>query len=598
MIEGLRGAAVLKELTALAQNLEKKLGLPVSVEVLQKLAETKDGYKYLTNIDGKLIEALSKKELETGVKYWADGVKNQSTNTLTLENMIQKPQILQSEIFKSETLAKALGFEKLVEVVKAELAKPVLQTTTASTTETKTTAQPPATQTQPQTLKTEEPRTQTVPPQPQAAKEEPKANMTAPSVTRLAAASTELGAKPSDAATMQTPPKETVREVAKEGVKLAEAKSKIEPQTVQEKTVFSAKEQTQTLKDTVFKEIKASLSVQIAAQKEEPKGAKTTQTESQPKIEAQKEPQATRRVSEKLSGETLRDKLIEFKHIMASIPSVPSKAELEKIKTDAQNPVLQAQKESRTVATETIAEAAKAEMMEKLLTVLTQNFEGLPQSALQEAAKKIIDTLFGKLPETDSDEAMLKILEHLEKQLEQKEAKGAAGKKTTQALSGEAAEEAVAKEADSEPKSEQATSKTDNPASKLKAQLLEELSKVGSKAEFQILSNVAMALNKEVFTFVLEDKGVLQFKKKGDKELNAKTVEFYSAFETLGPVSGEIIHWDGNTSLSLNVEFESTYNFLKENLKELSFFDHKNVSIVHGIKEIVEIKSSFLDTTG
>jgi hypothetical protein len=583
MIEGLRGAAVLKELTALAQNLEKKLGLPVSVEVLQKLSETKDGYKYLANIDGKLTEALSKKELEVSMKYWADGLKNQSTNTLTLENMLQKPQILQSEIFKSETLAKALGFEKLVEVVKAELAKPVLQTTTA---------QPPTAQ----TLKMEEPKTQTVPPQPQAAKEEPKANMTAPSVTRLAAASTELGAKPSDAATMQTPPKETVREVAKEGVKPAEAKSKIEPQTVQEKTVFSAKEQTQTLKDTVFKEIKASLSVQIAAQKEEPKGAKTTQTESQPKIEAQKEPQATRRVSEKLSGETLRDKLIEFKHIMASIPSVPSKAELEKIKTDAQNPVLQAQKESRTVATETIAEAAKAEMMEKLLTVLTQNFEGLPQSALQEAAKKIIDTLFGKLPETDSDEVMLKILEHLEKQL--KEAKGAAGKKPTQALSGEAAEEAVAKEADSEPKSEQTTSKTDNPASKLKAQLLEELAKVGSKQEFQILSNVAMALNKEVFTFVLEDKGVLQFKKKGDKELNAKTVEFYSAFETLGPVSGEITHWDNNTSLSLNVEFESTYNFLKESLKDLSFFDHKNVSIMHGIKEIVEIKSSFLDTTG
>jgi hypothetical protein len=277
---------------------------------------------------------------------------------------------------------------------------------------------------------------------------------------------------------------------------------------------------------------------------------------------------------------------------------VPSKAELEKIKTDAQSPLSQAQKEGKAASLETASEAAKAEIMEKLLTVLAQNFEGLPKGALEEAAKKIMDTLFGKMPKANSDEAALKLLEHLEKQL--KESKGAASKKAVQAGGGsdESAESAKAKESENEQKSEQTASKTDNPASKLKTQLLEELAKVGSKQEFQILSNVAMALNKEVFTFVLEDKGVLQFKKKGGKELNAKTVEFYSAFETLGPVSGEITHWDGNTSLALNVEFESTYNFLKENLKELSFFDHKNVSIMHGIKEIVEIKSSFLDTTG
>ncbi len=576
MIEGLKGAAVLKDISALAQNLEKKIGLPVSVEALQKLLETKDGYKYLANIDGKLTEILSKQELDTGVKYWADGVKNQMNNTLTLENLVQKPHILQSEIFNSGTLSKVLGFDKLVEVVKAEMAKILTSSEQDTDTEAKPTQQTTTQQT---------------------------ANKNAPEAIRLVAAETQLS-KPLGEQTTQSvktdEPKQTQQPMPTQ-----KDTPKTEPQKVSAQEATSAKSEVITLKEIVLKELKAAVSSSAQATtvtpqsaKEEPRATKSVQQDSAQKSETPKEAQkdvATQRASEKLSGETLRDKLREFKNIMASHPSIPSKAEAERAKTD----ILPMQKEQKTTAHEGVTEATKSENLEKLLAVLSQNFEGVPKNLLQETAQKIADLIFGKLPESEADDTVLKALEHLEKQLDKKEAVIGAGKKTTTPSEQSVEEETVSKQASNEKEAENAASqKTDNPASKLKTQLLEELAKVSSKNDFQILSQVAMSLNKEVFTFVLEDKGVLQFKKQGSKELNAKWIEFYSAFETLGPVSGEISHFDGNTSLALNVEFESTYNFLKENLKDLSFFDHKNVSIMRGIKEIVEIRASFLDTTG
>ncbi len=573
MIEGLKGAAALKELAPLSQNLEKKLGLPVSVEALQKLLETKDGYKYLANIDGKLTEILSKKELDTGVKYWADGVKNQLSNTLTLENLVQKPHILQSDIFKSDILSKALGFEKLVEVVKAEMAKIIAAPQKGADTT------PVATQ---QTAV------------------QPEANKNTPNAIRLVAAEAELS-KPL-AQTTQTPT-ESVKTAEPKQTSIQKETTKAEPQKSQAQEAAAAKSETAIAKETVLKELKAAVNAPapttattIQSAKDDPRAAKGASQESAQKAETPKEAQkeaGAQRASEKLSGETLRDKLREFKNIMASLPSVPSKAETQAARAMEQ---YAASKESKVVAQERLPESVKSENIEKLIAVLAQNFEGVPQGALQDAAKKIADLLFGKLSEGEADEAVLKALEHLEKQLNEKEAKNV-GKKASKNVN-DGADEPAAK-ADNEQQSfDEAISKTDNPASKLKAQLLEEMAKTVTKNDFQILSQVAMSLNKEVFTFVLEDKGVLQFKKKGNKELNAKTVEFYSAFETLGPVSGEITHIDGSTSLALNVEFESTYNFLKETLKDLSFFDHKNVSIMHGIKEIVEIRSSFLDTTG
>lgn len=568
MIEGLKGAVVLKELAALAQNLEKKLSLPVTIEVVQKLLDTKDGYKYLANVDGKLVEAMSKKELEAGIKYWADAVKNQTTNTLALENLAKKPQILQNEVFKSETLSKALGFEKLVEVVKSEVVAYIKQD--AKTADIQ----------KPLEQKAATPEQKPIPPQTQSVP------------ARLAAADTELA---------KTRP-EDIKAPQKEAAMQPSAPKEIKPQTQQTSGATPLSVQTiqkqesasqiiASLKENVLKELKAVIQEAVKAQaqagqpekSEKPAQPQQPQKTEIPKSEAPQTPRAQ-------SKEDIKERLKDFKSLVDS-PSAPTKQEMEKAKISKE--------EMRAAKMELTSESIRNDVAAKIEQALLQNFETLPKNAIEEAAQKLADVIFGKAPGSDADERMLKILEHLEKQLEQKAAKEG-GKKNMAGAELRAEEnDTKTKEAQAEGSgAEKTESKTENPASKLKAQLLEELAKVSTKSDFSILSNVAMALNKEVFTFVLKDKGVLQFKKKRQKELNAKTVEFYSAFETLGPVSGEISHIGGETALSLNVEFESTYRFLKENLKELSFFDKKNVSIMHGIKELAEIKSSFLDTTG
>ncbi len=568
MIEGLKGAVVLKELAALAQNLEKKLSLPVTIEVVQKLLDTKDGYKYLANVDGKLVEAMSKKELEAGIKYWADAVKNQTTNTLALENLAKKPQILQNEVFKSETLSKALGFEKLVEVVKSEVVSIVRQDAKTADTQ-KPLEQKAATPEQ----KPTPPQTQSVP-------------------ARLAAADTELAkTRPED---IKAPQKEAAMQPS--APKEAKGEIRQTPQTAPITAQSAQKQEAApqiiaSLKENVLKELKAVIQEAVKAQaqawqpekSEKPTQPQQPQKTEIPKSEAPQTPRAQ-------TKEDIKERLKDFKSLVDS-PSAPTKQEMEKAKISKE--------EMRAAKMELASESIKNDVAAKIEQALLQNFETLPKNAIEEAAQKLADVIFGKAPGSDADERMLKILEHLEKQLEQKAAKEG-GKKNIAGAELRAEEnDTKTKEAQAEGSgAEKTESKTENPASKLKAQLLEELAKVSTKSDFSILSNVAMALNKEVFTFVLKDKGVLQFKKKRQKELNAKTVEFYSAFETLGPVSGEISHIGGETALSLNVEFESTYRFLKENLKELSFFDKKNVSIMHGIKELAEIKSSFLDTTG
>lgn len=68
--------------------------------------------------------------------------------------------------------------------------------------------------------------------------------------------------------------------------------------------------------------------------------------------------------------------------------------------------------------------------------------------------------------------------------------------------------------------------------------MLDELSKTADKHDFNLISSVAVAVNKEAFTFVLDENNVVQFRKKGEEGLNAKTVEFYGAFETLGLSAG------------------------------------------------------------
>ncbi|HRF56330.1 MAG TPA: hypothetical protein PLV58_02930 [Campylobacterales bacterium] len=592
MIDGIRGVSALRELTALVQNLDKKLSLPITVEVLQKIVDTKDGFKYFANIDGVTTEVFSRKELELGAKYWADGVKKQ--NLIALENLVEKPQILSGAVFKNDVIVKALGFDKLVELIKNNEA--------AET-------PPLAAKAREQTPQTQQ-KTESAPNQSAAQKSVSVEN---PNLARTAAADAEL--------------------TKSANVKIADVKvsnKQDEPKKTNERAVQESFEKIKNIKEEATKEL-AVIQTKVQKEsvpniikwsaKEEPIQTQKEAIKEAPK-EVAKEAIAQKTSDEKPNLQNIKERLNEFKNVQASLLT---KEESEKIKADdnaakkqtaiksggaepqagalhhhkGAHDVAAAQREQKLNVMDLAAEPIKADTMEKIAVTLAQNFEGATQSALLEATQQIMDAIFGKLPEHDADEAILKILEQLEKKLNEQEVKGGGKKRVRDALDEEKQKEGDAQTSNGESDiDENANSKTDSPVSKLKAQLLEEIAKTNSKSDFQMLSNVAISMNNDVFTFVLKDKGVLQFRKTGANELIAKTVQFYSAFETLGPIGGEITHVNGHTSLSIEVEFESSYRFLKENLKELSFFDRKNVSIKHGIKEIQEIKNSFLDAIG
>lgn len=145
----------------------------------------------------------------------------------------------------------------------------------------------------------------------------------------------------------------------------------------------------------------------------------------------------------------------------------------------------------------------------------------------------------------------------------------------------------------------------DNPKAELKMVLLEQLSRASSKSEFMTLTNMVAALNENVFSLVLANEGqktLFQFKKRKSKN-SAKhsqdmhMMDFYAAFENLGPVEGVVEVVGDEKRLSLYLYYENSYTFLQKELENLNFegvIYHKE-----GIIEpLFEMPSGLLDIKG
>jgi hypothetical protein len=143
----------------------------------------------------------------------------------------------------------------------------------------------------------------------------------------------------------------------------------------------------------------------------------------------------------------------------------------------------------------------------------------------------------------------------------------------------------------------------ENPKAELKMALLEKLSLASSKSEFMTLTNMIAAINENVFTMVLEqdhENTMFQFKKKRsdtDDNVEDSTIEFYGAFEHLGPVGGEITIINGERRVSLEVHYENTVDFLTKELENLNlegFLYHKDKRV----NPLFELPAALLDITG
>ena len=119
----------------------------------------------------------------------------------------------------------------------------------------------------------------------------------------------------------------------------------------------------------------------------------------------------------------------------------------------------------------------------------------------------------------------------------------------------------------------------ENPKLELKTTLLEHLSKSTSKSEFMTTTSMVNALEQNVFTFVMSQNGkeaIFQFKKRSPKkssktELENTKIDFYAAFENLGPVEGVVEVKDEVKSLSLYLYYENSVKFLLRELNNLDF---------------------------
>jgi hypothetical protein len=143
----------------------------------------------------------------------------------------------------------------------------------------------------------------------------------------------------------------------------------------------------------------------------------------------------------------------------------------------------------------------------------------------------------------------------------------------------------------------------ENPKVELKALLQEKLSLAANKNEFMTLTNMISALNENVFTLVLKDGNqntMFQFKKRKKAEGSSSEdaqVDFYAAFEHLGPVEGVVSVVKDQRKVSLSLFYQESLEFLANELEYLDiegFLYKKDKQI----EPLYELSTSLLDLRG
>ena len=146
---------------------------------------------------------------------------------------------------------------------------------------------------------------------------------------------------------------------------------------------------------------------------------------------------------------------------------------------------------------------------------------------------------------------------------------------------------------------------SENPKEAMKFGLLEKMANATTKQEFMTLSNMLQAVNENVFTTLLthdNNETLFQFKKRKSKEGDDEKpedakIDFYAAFENLGPIEGVVEVIDGVRKLSLYLYYENSLKFLEKELQSLDLegFLYKKEG---KITPLYEYGESLLDVKG
>lgn len=135
----------------------------------------------------------------------------------------------------------------------------------------------------------------------------------------------------------------------------------------------------------------------------------------------------------------------------------------------------------------------------------------------------------------------------------------------------------------------------DYPSRFYKNWILENLATKGiDKNTFRALTQMLMALNEQIFHLPM---------KSGDKPLLMqfssvinKRVDFYIAYENLGPLRGYILNGTANKTVSMDVLYEKSFYFLKKEFEKLDIISYMNID--KNIKPLYDTDKLMLDIKG
>ena len=135
------------------------------------------------------------------------------------------------------------------------------------------------------------------------------------------------------------------------------------------------------------------------------------------------------------------------------------------------------------------------------------------------------------------------------------------------------------------------------PVATIKQALFENLANASTKEEFTQLSHLLLSMQHQVLSFPLlysNTFALLQFKKRYNNKTKKQSLEFYAALEFLGPVSGLVSLSEGDVTLTLNVAYEKTKQFLENDMKNFSY--NVDIALLENIEPLYEPKlHSLLD---
>ena len=134
-----------------------------------------------------------------------------------------------------------------------------------------------------------------------------------------------------------------------------------------------------------------------------------------------------------------------------------------------------------------------------------------------------------------------------------------------------------------------------NPLQDIKKSIIKKLAaSETTKEEFLTLSYILLAYEKNIFhlpAYIENKKILIQFQRNIEKN-----IEFYLAFENLGPIKGIITSYKDKTIIDISMMFKKSYEYIKKALKDLD--TNINFSINTNIKPLFNSSELLLDIKG